>query len=219
MDLVTKSKRPGMDCSIDVYYEETEGFSKHLRDKTTYKLVLMSSGSCIVEDNGNYIVITTPAAIVINEKSDFKIISESNIKTRTIYFRPNIIRNEFTIEALNSGKYDKYLCKLSDDNNISYEDRFNELITGNVQFEDSFSNEMIYQDALYLLGFLEKGRDIRCFMLTLQEYDMLRRYFISIRYEVNEQPDNYWILRTRFFIQSILFLGTADFYRNFRLDN
>lgn len=215
MELVTKSKRKGMDCSIDVFYEQTVGFSKHINDKTSYKIVLINSGSFVVEDNGKYLAISTPAAILINEKSDFKVISEENVKCRTIFFRPTIIREEFTIEAINSHKYDKFLSVLKDEGVIDRE-KLEHLITGDIQFEDCFSKHMIYQDALYLIELFWTGRDIIYYSLTKQEYDTLLRHFLSIEYEINNQPDNFWIMRTRFFMQSILFMATADFYRNFR---
>ncbi|MBP5310484.1 MAG: helix-turn-helix domain-containing protein, partial [Lachnospiraceae bacterium] len=69
------------------------------------------------------------------------------------------------------------------------------------------------------LELFSTGRDIVYYSLTKQEYDTVRRHFFSIEYEINAQPDNFWILRTRYFIQSILFMATADFYRNFRQDD
>ncbi len=213
----TKSKRKGMNCSIDVFYEQTTGFSENINDKTSYKIVLINSGSFVVEDNGKYLAISTPAAILINEKSDFKVISEENVKCRTIFFRPTIIREEFTIEAINSHKYDKFLSAVKEEGAFD-RDELRDVITGDIQFEDCFSKQMIYQDALYLLELFWNDRDIIYYSLTKQEYDTLLRHFLSIKYELNEQPDNFWIMRTRFFLQSILFMATADFYRNFRQD-
>ncbi len=223
MELVTKSKRQGMDCTLDVYFEQTEGLPKHLNDKTCYKLILINSGSFIVEDKGKYNVITVPAAMLINEKAEFKVVSEDNVKTRTIYFKPTIIREEFTIEALNTGKYDKFRVALKDVNDetdgteqMSTNEEIGKLIVGDIKFEDSFTKEMVYQDALLLLGFFWHNRDVIYYSLTKQEYDTVVRLFLSVEYEINAQPDNFWILRTRHFIESILFLATADFYRNFR---
>ena len=218
MELTTKSKRKGMNCSIDVFYEQSVGFSKHINDKTSYKIVLINSGSFVVEDNGKYLAISTPAAILINEKSDFKVISEENVKCRTIFFKPTIIREEFTIDAINSHRYDKFLTAVKDSEHLSRK-QLEKIITGDIQFEDCFSDQMVYQDALYLLELFWTDRDIIYYSLTKQEFDTLRRHFLSIEYEINEQPDNFWILRTRFFIQSILFMATADFYRNNRQDD
>ena len=56
MELITKSKRPGMNCYIDVFYEETKGISAHINDRNTYKMVLVKSGSFVIdEDGGNSI--------------------------------------------------------------------------------------------------------------------------------------------------------------------
>ena len=35
MELVTKSKRPGMDCTLDVYFEQTEGLPKYINEALT----------------------------------------------------------------------------------------------------------------------------------------------------------------------------------------
>ena len=82
MELKTKSKRPGMNCSIDVFYEKVKGFSAYLNDRNVYKAVLVKTGSFVVDENGEYRVVTAPAGILINEKADFK---------RTISLHPRFI--------------------------------------------------------------------------------------------------------------------------------
>ena len=72
MELKTKSIRPEMNCSIDVFYDETNGFSKHINDTSAYKAVLVESGSFVVEENGEYRVIAAPAALAINEKGSVR---------------------------------------------------------------------------------------------------------------------------------------------------
>jgi hypothetical protein len=49
MELRTKSKRPGMDCYTDVYFDQCEGFSEHIND---------------------------PVAMILNEKSNLNIVQE-----------------------------------------------------------------------------------------------------------------------------------------------
>ena len=105
MDLVTKTKRPGMNCTLDVYFERGAGFSKYINDKTTYKFVLIEAGSFVVEENGKYRSITAPAGIILNERAEIKVVSEDKVKSLTLYFRPTIIREEFTYDAIRSGKY------------------------------------------------------------------------------------------------------------------
>ena len=119
MELKTKSKRPAMDCSIDVFYEQTDGFSKYLDDKDTYKIVLVSSGSFIVEEDGEYRLISAPVGIGLNERAKLKIVSESGVKCDTIYFKPTFIREEFTFDAIRSGKFEKLLSAVKDDGNFT----------------------------------------------------------------------------------------------------
>ena len=221
MELITKSKRTGMNCCIDVFYEETRGFSAQINDRNTYKLVLVKSGSFVIEENGEYRVITAPAGLMINEKADFKVVSENRVVTRTIWFKPTFIREEFTFEAIDSGKYDKFFTAVKDldkrstsDERTSFE-KVSDSLVGDCEFEDCF-RDSIYQDYLLLTQFFGRDRDVVCFSLTMQEYDMVNRLAMSVRYDLVEQPDNFWILRVRYFIISILFTATADFYVNFR---
>lgn len=218
MDLITVSKRPGMDGFIDVYYEQTNGLAQHLNDGSTYKMVLVESGSFVVEENGGYRVITAPVAMGLNERAELNVISESGVFCRTIYFRPTVIREEFTIEAVNSGKYDKFTEAVIEEQPMTGDEKVRQAIFGENRFDASFMKEPIYQDALLLLEFRRYGRDIVYYTLTRQETDAVRRLFTSVRYDLEEQPDNLWILRVRYFIISILFTAVADFYRNWRQD-
>lgn len=220
MKLTTKCKRPGWDAEIDVYYERIEGgFSEHINDKTTYKMVVVDTGSFVLEEDGKYRVISAPAALALNEKAEFKVVSASNIISRTLYVKPTLIRDEFTIDAINEGKFDQFICKVEGRENLSGEEQLTKAITGNISFDESFSKSMVYQDALLLLRFWQPDHNITVYELTMQEYHTLRRLCISIDYEIHEQPDNFWILRTRYFIQAILFMGVADFYHNYRQDD
>ncbi|MBE7069922.1 MAG: helix-turn-helix transcriptional regulator [Ruminococcaceae bacterium] len=215
MELKTKSKRPSMDCSIDVFYEQTEGFSKHLNDKENYKMVLVSSGSFVVEEDGEYKMISAPAGIVLNEKADFRLVSESNVKCDTICFKPTFIREEFTFEAIDSGKYEKFFSAVKDDKNMSWDEKFGAAVNGGNRFDDSFYGSLC-QDYLLLAQFISHERNIRYWTLLTMEYQVFNRFFKSVKYDLEHQPDNFWILRTRYFINSILFTATADFYRPFR---
>ena len=219
MELITKSKRPGMNCSIDVFYEEAKGFSAHINNRNTYKMVLVKSGSFVFAENGGNRVVTAPAAILLNEKADFKVVSENRVITRTLFFKPTFIREEFTFEAIDSGKYDKFYsvvkeADINDDIKSSTEKK-SSILEGEYKFEDCFC-ESIYQDYLLLSEFFGRGRDVVCYSLTKQEYDMALRLAMSVRYDLVEQPDNFWILRVRYFIISLLFTVTADFYVNWR---
>ena len=207
-----------MNCTLDVYFERGAGFSKYINDKTTYKFVLIEAGSFAIEENGKYRVITSPAGIILNEKAEFHVISEENIKSLTLYFKPTIIREEFTFEALNSGKYDKFFSALPDEPNMSRDEKLEQLITGNIHFDSEFCHSSIYQDALLLTEYTSNDRNAAYYTLSKQELDTFKRLVLSIAYELREQPDNYWILRTRYFVIATLFTVTADFYRYCRQD-
>jgi len=215
MELKTRSKRSSMDCSIDVFYEQKDGFPKYLNDRETYKMVLVSSGSFVVEEDGGYKMMSAPVGIVLNEKADFRLVTESNIKCDTICFKPTFIREEFTFEAIGSGRYEKFFSAVKDDGKMGYLEKTEAAAFGDVKFEDCFAGS-VYQDYLLLSQFNSGDRNIRYWSLITQEYEVLNRFFKSVKYDIEKQPDNYWILRVRYFINSILFTATADFYRGFR---
>lgn len=218
MELLTRSKRPGMNGAIDIFYEQGDGFSEYLNDPTTYKIVMLDRGSFAVEENGQYRVFTAPVAISLNEKADFKVISQSNVRSRTIFFRPTVIRKEFTIDAINSGKYYKYWDNIAKKDGMTFDEKMSQLINGENAFGESFTQDLLNQDALLLLWYYTYEQDIVYISITSQEDDQLRRLFCSVRYDLWEQPDNYWILRARYFLISILFMAVADFYRYWRQD-
>jgi AraC-like DNA-binding protein len=85
-----------------------------------------------------------------------------------------------------------------------------------VSFDKDFTDKSIYQDALLLLEFNRLARNAVYYSLTELEFEAVNRLYMSVRYDLVEQPDNYWILRTRYFIISLLFTATADFYINCR---
>ena len=215
MELKTKSKRPGMKCTVDVFYDSTDGFSGYINDRTTYKIVLVKSGSFVAEENGEYRVITAPVAIALNEKADFKIVSGSNVKSVTIYFKPTFLREEFTFEAINSGKYEKFLSAVKGGDKMDPLDLFSAAVNDDIEFDPDFTDSSVCQDALLLMDFNRYPGNIVYYSLTPQEYDTVNRLFASVRYDLIEQPDNLWILRVKHFINSILFLP-ADFFINFR---
>ncbi|MCR5059325.1 MAG: AraC family transcriptional regulator [Clostridiales bacterium] len=215
-ELVTRSKRPGMDCTIDIFHEKTVGFSKNINDRSTYKLVLVDEGSFVVEEDGKYRVVVAPAGIALNEKAEFKVVSENGVKARTTFFKPSVIREEFTIDAINSGKFDKFLSAVKSTGEMTYEERLRIASFEDTKFEDCFTSKMVYQDALLLLDFIRPDRNIVYYSLMRQVYDSLRGLTCSIAYDIQEQPDNFWILRARHFLCSTLFLSVADFYRPYR---
>ena len=63
------------------------------------------------------------------------------------------------------------------------EERCN-LINKDFKFEDAFSKEMVYQDALLLLEFFWHKQDAVYYTLTKQEYDTALRLSMSVKYEI-----------------------------------
>lgn len=215
MEFITRSKRSNMECSIDVYFERVNGIPQYINDKTTWKMLLLDRGSFKIEQNNGFRVIKAPAAITLNEKAEIKIVSSNNARSRVIFFKPTFLRDEFTYEAIESRLYEKFLSAAGEDKKAGFE-KYLTAVNDNVEFEKCFWKNEIYQDALYLLNFIMFEDGIGIWELTSQEYEFIRRLAISVEYDLEEQPDNFWTLRVRHFLKDILFMGIADFYHNFR---
>lgn len=215
MEFITRSKRSNVECSIDVYFERVNGIPQYINDKTTWKMLLLDRGSFKIEQNNGFRVIKAPAAITLNEKAEIKIVSSDNARSRVIFFKPTFLRDEFTYEAIESGLYEKFLSAAGEDKKAGFE-KYLTAVNDNVEFEKCFWKNEIYQDALYLLNFIMFEDGIGIWELTSQEYEFIRRLAISVEYDLEEQPDNFWTLRVRHFLKDILFMGIADFYHNFR---
>lgn len=215
MEFITRSKRSNMECSIDVYFERVNGIPQYINDKTTWKMLLLDRGSFKIEQNNGFRVIKAPAAITLNEKAEIKIVSSDNARSRVIFFKPTFLRDEFTYEAIESRLYEKFLSAAGEDKKAGFE-KYLTAVNDNVEFEKCFWKNEIYQDALYLLNFIMFEDGIGIWELTSQEYEFIRRLAISVEYDLEEQPDNFWTLRVRHFLKDILFMGIADFYHNFR---
>lgn len=215
MEFITRSKRSNVECSIDVYFERVNGIPQYINDKTTWKMLLLDRGSFKIEQNNGFRVIKAPAAITLNEKAEIKIVSSDNARSRVIFFKPTFLRDEFTYEAIESRLYEKFLSAAGEDKKAGFE-KYLTAVNDNVEFEKCFWKNEIYQDALYLLNFIMFEDGIGIWELTSQEYEFIRRLAISVEYDLEEQPDNFWTLRVRHFLKDILFMGIADFYHNFR---
>lgn len=215
MEFITRSKRSNVECSIDVYFERVNGIPQYINDKTTWKMLLLDRGSFKIEQNNGFRVIKAPAAITLNEKAEIKIVSSNNARSRVIFFKPTFLRDEFTYEAIESRLYEKFLSAAGEDKKAGFE-KYLTAVNDNVEFEKCFWKNEIYQDALYLLNFIMFEDGIGIWELTSQEYEFIRRLAISVEYDLEEQPDNFWTLRVRHFLKDILFMGIADFYHNFR---
>ena len=205
-----------MDCTIDVLADRVEGIPPEINDPSTYKMVLIDRGSLVVEEDGKNRVITAPVGIIANEKACLKVVSENNVRSLIVYFKPSVIREEFTIDSINSGKFDKFLTAVPDGEKMTCTEKIREAIRGDISFDQSFCTNMVFQDALLLMLFATNEKNVEYFSLSKQEVDTFKRLIGSIAYELRAQPDNFWILRTRYFLTAILFTATADFYRDCR---
>lgn len=137
MDFITKSKRPGMDCSIDVYFERLNEIPAYINDKTTWKMVLLDRGSFTIEQNSKFRVIKAPAALALNEKANLKIVASDKAKSRIIFFKPTFLRDEFTYEAINSMRYEKFLSAVDNSEKTGF-DKYISAISDDVNFERIF---------------------------------------------------------------------------------
>lgn len=84
--------------SFPLYVEKGSTLSSE--NHSMFRIILIESGSGIIEFNSHLIIITPPALFCLNEKDNIKVKQSSNIKVRTIYFDPSIINSSFTLKKI-----------------------------------------------------------------------------------------------------------------------
>jgi YesN/AraC family two-component response regulator len=90
-------------AGLSIYFEKDEKFT--YEDSSILKLILVSSGTAIIELNKRKIVIMAPAIFSLNNKDVLTIIEKQDFKAKAIYFDPIIVNDVLTIENINNSEH------------------------------------------------------------------------------------------------------------------
>lgn len=176
MKLYTKSYNPDWGRIVDMVVEKNSRLSDDIKDKNVFKFIIHEKGKIELNNNGKSFMVKEPSLILLSDKEcpDIKALSKS-IDT-VLYFKPSVIRDEFTLSALHRDKYE-----------YSY-------------------GTAVYQDYYLVRYFIKTEEfNERIIPLSAWELCRAKGLLDSINTELTTQYDGFWPCRSRSFLMELLF--------------
>ena len=176
MNLFTKSYNPDWGRIVDMTVGKNSSLSENIKDETVFKYILHEKGKIELGNNGKSYMIKEPSLILLSDKDcpDFKVLSKAS--DTVLYFKPSVLRDEFTLSALHGEKY-----------------------------ETAFGTA-VYQDYYLIRYFIktEEFKE-RIIPLSAWELGRIKGLLDSINTELTTQYDGFWPCRSRSFLMELLF--------------
>ena len=96
MKLCTECHWDGWDRIVDIYPERSDKLPEYINDPENYKIIILEKGALEIKSEGKTRTVNAPALIGLSQKDvlDYKILKP--IKTYILFFKPTVIREEFT---------------------------------------------------------------------------------------------------------------------------
>ena len=176
MELFTRNFDPSWDRIVDLSVEKTNGISSFINDDTTFKIIMVDSGSLTVINGDSQVVLLAPSIIALSykEKPEFK--CDDKLKTTTVFFKPSVVREEFDGESILAGKF---------------ADR---------------NGETLYSDYLLVEAFYTVRDPLKRFIrLGPVSYRQASKLIQSMDYELRVQHDGFWPCRSRSIFMEFLY--------------
>ena len=176
MKLYTKSYNPDWGRIVDMVVEKSDKLSDYIKDKTVFKIIVHEKGEIVLSEGGKSFTVKEPSLIMISDENlpDFKTVRKGS--NSVLYFKPSVIRDEFTLEDLHAGKYN-----------------------------EAFGTT-VYQDYCLICYFLyTKELENRIIPLSMVELNKLKSLIDSIDKELTAQHDGFWPCRSRSYLMELLF--------------
>ena len=176
MNLYTKSYDPNWGRIVEMVVEKNSKLAENLKDKTVFKLILHEKGEIKLNNNGNSYTIKDPSLIFLSDKDypDIKVVGKAS--DTVLYFKPSVLRDEFTLSALHGEKY-----------------------------ETAFGTA-VYQDYYLVRYFIKAEKfEERIIPLSAWELGRAKGLLDSINAELITQYDGFWPCRSRSFLMELLF--------------
>ena len=176
MNLFTKSYNPDWGRIVDMTVGKNSSLSENIKDETVFKYILHEKGKIELGNNGKSYMIKEPSLILLSDKDcpDFKVLSKAS--DTVLYFKPSVLRDEFTLSALHGEKY-----------------------------ETAFGTA-VYQDYYLIRYFIKTEEfNERIIPLSAWELGRIKGLLDSINTELTTQYDGFWPCRSRSFLMELLF--------------
>ncbi len=184
MNLYTECHWDGWDRIVDIYPERCEAFPDYINDNATYKIIILEKGILHVKTNGKTMDVKAPALILLCEKDKFDTRVMQKIKAQILYFKPSVIRDEFTFERVNSREFNNTV------------------------------GSAIYQDYMLIKYFTLSKMNERVIPLPVNGLKRIKDLFICAEAELKGQRDGFWPCRSRSYLMSLLYNIVYTYFEN-----
>jgi len=176
MKLCTECHWDGWDREVDIYPERTNNLPEYINDPDNYKVIILEKGALEIRSEGKTRTVKAPALIGLSQKDvlDYKIIQ--SIKACILFFKPTVIRDEFTYERIDAG-----------------------------EFNEAWGTS-IYQDFILIRSVtLSSNVCDQILEVPLNGLKRLKELYTAMEKELHGQKDGFWPCRSRSYLMELLF--------------
>ena len=176
MKLCTECHWDGWDRVVDIYPERSDKLPEYINDPENYKIIILEKGSLEIRSEGQTRVVKAPALIGLSQKDvlDYKILQ--GIKVCILFFKPTVIRDEFTYDRIDSG-----------------------------EFNEAWGTS-IYQDYILIRAVTYSTNVCdRAIEVPLNALKRMKELYSAAEKELHGQKDGFWPCRSRSYLMELLF--------------
>ena len=176
MKLCTECHWDGWDRVVDIYPERSDKLPEYINDPENYKVIILEKGSLEIRSEGQTRVVKAPALFGLSQKDvlDYKILQ--GIKVCILFFKPTVIRDEFTYDRIDSG-----------------------------EFNEAWGTS-IYQDYILIRAVTYSTNVCdRAIEIPLNALKRLKELYSAAEKELHGQKDGFWPCRSRSYLMELLF--------------
>ena len=173
--LFTECHWDGWDRIVDIYTDRCTCLPAFINDASNYKIIILEKGVLEINDHGMKRGIKAPALIGLAQDDILEYRIVQNIKAYIIFFKPSVIRDEFTCERIDSGEFGKTM------------------------------GSSVFQDYVLIRPFRSgDGISRKVISLPMNGLKRLKELFDDMEKELLGQLDGYWPCRSRSYLIEIL---------------
>ena len=182
MKLCTECHWEGWDRIVDIYSDSYESLPDYVNSCDRYKIIILEKGVLKIKSGSAEYDAKAPALILLsqNDSITYKIVK--SVKADIIFFNPDVIREEFTFERIDSGEFMKY------------------------------QGQIIFQDYLIISEFEGSFDEGRIIPLPVNALKHIKGLFNSMDNELRGQKDGFWPCRSRSYLMEILHFIFYSFF-------
>ena len=175
MKLYTECHWDGWDRIVDIYTERCDCLSEYINDASTYKIIILENGILKTKSADTIREVKGPALIGLSQKDRLDYQIDHPINAFIVFFKPSVIRDEFTFERIDSGEF------------------------------ENMEGQSIFQDYVLVRPFgMYPDICDKVISLPLNGLKRLKELFTAMEKELHGQKDGYWPCRSRSFFMEML---------------